>query len=673
MRAQALDFQFDYFIKPATGLRRLVFPIYDDVHLDFETFSELKLPEVGAYKYSMHKSTEVICLVFSIGAKKYKWHCYQPIDQLPFKIINHVASGGIVNAHNAEFEFCIWNYVLNWGELKISQLRCSAARAAVLAIPRDLARAAKVLKLPVKKDKEGYTLMMKMCKPRKPTKNNKAVRHIEPQQVKRLVQYCATDVVVERGVDRTTPPLSSYELKVFHKTIEMNNRGVLCDVDLCRKAVHIAGKHTEILTEELEELTSGNLYSVNQHAKFLSTLEDFGLDLPNMQKKTVEDALLEKGLPKKAKRLLELRRDLGKSSIAKYHSMLNMACDDNRLRGLLMYHGASTGRWTGKGVQPQNFFRPVIKDVDSIYKVLSNGDYDFFSCFYDDVLGALASALRGMLIAAPGKVFHQADFSAIEARMLAFLAQDFDSLHSFEMDIDVYIKLAAKILGIAFRDVTPEQRQGLGKPGELSCGFGIGHDALQAKCERENNPISTRLAKLIVKTYRKDHAPVVKFWEDLEEAAFDAVRSPGINFKVGRLTWRRDGRWLKVRLPSGRLLYYCDPHIKSRMTPWGQPKLQIHYWGVDAVTKQWRVESTYGGKLCENVVQACARCVMTSSMLRVDRHGWSNLFTVHDEVLTEENPQQDFEKFLKLMAINPKWAGGLPTKVEGWVGERYRK
>lgn len=440
--------------------------------LDFETRSKADIKKVGAYRYSMDPSTSVLCVVYDLkdGKGRRLWHPWAGGN--PSDLLAHAQNGGVLEAHNFEFEYCVWNFVCTrlygWPKLSFKQGRCSAAKAAALALPRPLEDLGAALEVPVKKDMDGRRLMLKMSRPRKPTKNDPSEWVEGVHELERLFQYCETDVVAEEHCSLAMPDLSERELAVFRLTQKINERGIYCDRALCETAVRFSKQFEHDLTHELRELTGGAVTTAKQVAKLSAFLSEEGVEVENLQAKTVGD-LLKAGVDSAtAKRVLEIRQLLGKSSISKFQAMLNMAGPDDRIRGTLLYHGASTGRWAGRGIQPQNYPQGKIKDVHNIYAALADGDYEWFRTLFPDVFTALSASLRGMLRAPTGRELIAADFSAIEARVVCWLAGDFANLEVYINGEDPYKLMASAIFNVPVSQVTKAQRE-LGKRAVLGC------------------------------------------------------------------------------------------------------------------------------------------------------------------------------------------------------------
>lgn len=671
--------------------------------MDFETRSNLDVTDVGAYRYALDPSTDITVLRYKFPDDEtiYAWNpwCQSPPDDL----LDWVAAGGIVEAHNAEFEFAVWTYVAvpkyNWPTLSFSQVRCSAAKAAALALPRSLEKLGLALKLPVQKDMEGNKIMKKTAAPRvKPVDpqtlpaDESPIWHESFEEIERVSDYCGTDVITEELASAKVIPLIPRAEKTFQLTQRMNERGIYCDVELCKIAVRFATKYRNNLNDELNEITGGEIQRATQGKRILKFLQDEGILALDLQAQTVQTLLDRDDLSSLARRVLEIRQALALSSVTKYQKMVDCASPyDARIRGTLLFHGASTGRYSGRLIQPQNFAKPKIRDVKQIYEVLKMDDYEFFKFIYPDVLLALSSALRGMLKAAPGNVLYSGDFNAIEARVIIWLAEDEENLEIFLSGDDSYKHMAALIYGVKYEDVTKEQRE-LGKRAILGCGFGMGPEKFFETCRTQGFPITMELAERAVKAYREKYGKVRSFWYALERAAIQAVKNPGSVVKLNRLQWLYRGGYLLCRLPSGRCIAYAEPQAVPttytlerkettivdgkevvRIVKEKKTKDQLRYMAVSK-NNNWSPERSYGGKLAENVTQAVAADIMIESMFRAEKAGYNMIFSVHDE-LVAETPEWfgSVEEFEKIMAMPPAWGDRLPIKVEGWRAERYRK
>jgi hypothetical protein len=449
-------------------------PVVKYPNMDFETRSEVDVRDVGAYRYAMDKSTEVICLSYDLldGKGVRLWHRFMPT--LPHDLIEYVRAGGIVEAHNAEFEYCIWNYVLNarggWPYLNVSQLRCTAARAAAHALPRSLEGLGAALDTHVKKNVDGKKTMQKLSKPRMKWKagSSEAKWHEEFEDLEKLFIYNVDDVLAEQSAAEKLLPLKRSEQEIWELTTIINERGFYADLELCKIAISFLEQFEKELLAELFSITAGEVRTARQVATMRAWLETRNVTAENLTAGTVK-TLLTQDMDPDAKRVLEIRQLLGRSSVSKYEALIRTACFDSRIRGTFLYHAASTGRYGGRYFQPQNLARGTYSDVNSIIRCLAIDDYEFFKEFYPDVFGALSSCIRGMIKAAPGYELFAADFNAIEARVLFWIAGETLGIEMYRKNVDIYEDMARVIFNLPRgQKVTKEQRQ-LGKQAILGC------------------------------------------------------------------------------------------------------------------------------------------------------------------------------------------------------------
>jgi DNA polymerase len=657
------------------------------VHIDFETRSEADIKKVGAWKYSQDPTTEILCLAYCIDDGPVKL-IRTFLDEGYAKLLEMAETEDVIfYAHNAFFEQSIWHNIVHkrneWPDIAIERWRCSAAKAASYALPRALGNCGAALRLETQKDNEGHGIMLQLSKPRRPSKENPD-RFWEPDKVpekfQALYNYCVTDVESERAISHSLRDLNKTEQQVWLLDQKINRRGISVDTEAVNAALYLVNKFSDRAKEEVQRITQDGVASLSQRNKVLGWIQSRGVELTGLTKADVS-AALEGELPEDVRAVLRLRQQVGKTSTAKYKAIKAAVCEDNRLRDTLMYHGASTGRWSGKLVQLQNIPRGSVKDTDNCIEVVKQRDLDWLETLYDDPMEAISSCLRGMFIASPGCKLIVADYSSIEARVLVWLAKDRDAVQRFHQGVDTYIDMACQIYDILPENVTKDQRQ-LGKQAVLGCGYGMGIPKFQATCATYGMDVDEDLAEKAVTAYREKYSSVQKLWWGTEEVAQAAVADPGRAKGYAGVHWVKKGRFLYCKLPSGRLLSYCEPKLEMVMTPWGEEKRQLTFMGVNSVTKKWERQSTYGGKLVENITQAVARDIMAEAMLRVEDEGFKVLLSVHDELITEI-PQDTYlknpvERLEQLMCIHPDWAldadvGSIPINAEGWQGERYKK
>jgi DNA polymerase len=635
------------------------------IYLDSESYSELDVREVGAYRYWEHPSTHILVLCWAENDGPVQTWTWLDGTGLP------MFTNEVIVAHNVEFERCaLTRERLAFGCTWVD----TAAQAAMCALPRGLGKAADALGLPVQKNKRGSYLIGKLSKPQRPSKTNP---HTEPHLrwpdyrllLNEFADYCATDVEVCRALHRTLPELPPLEAEIFDMTLRINERGIAVDLAAVRAAMAFVERAVGFRGNIVRALTG---FSHTQVGELLNWVNDKlcrdGLpQLESFDKAAISAALRRKHLPPAVREVLEIRRDLAKSSTAKLESMLNRANEDGRVRGSLLYHGAGTGRWSGAGIQPQNF--PVANGLvmdDAAHAILA-GDEEWVRMVWDMEPPAFVSrALRGMLIAAPGHTLIGADFKSIEARVVLWLAKD-PGLALFAGGTDIYVEMAK-----AIDRITPNRQ--LGKQAVLGCGFGMGPLKFLDTCAKYGIEADASLAERAVRAYRGKFHKVPRLWTAMNDAAVAAVKNPGVAYRTNpevfqSITFVCDDRFLKMKLPSGRFVHYPYPRIEAGK--FGGDA--VSFMGVDALTKQWRRESCYGGKWVQGATQAVARDIMARALLRLEAHGYSVVGTVHDEAICEVpivgGPTVAYIE--ELMCELPGWAVGLPVEAEGFSGSRY--
>lgn len=660
------------------------------VHLDFETRSMVDVKDTGPWRYSMDPSTIPLCLCFTVNngdvhtitfddfSNTYDIFGDQYYTQ-NMELISQLAQdeNAIFKAHNSMFEYCIWNNILHkrYGFPALYDIKrwdCTAAKAASHALPRSLGQCALALRLNENKDETGKRIMLQLSKPRKPSKTDSSIWVNDPEKFKTLYEYCKQDVIVERAIDNAIPNLNRQEKLIWELDQKINSRGVKIDIKALNIALRFINEFKERLNSELKILTNGAVEKATETKRLTEYLRSL-IPIANLQKTTVDEWLKNADDPK-LKRCLEIRSQGGKSSTAKLESIRDRVCEDGRVRDILVYHGATTGRWAGAGIQVQNFPRGLGYNSDNVLECLLLNDLDVFEMMYPDVINAISAGLRGFIIADDGCDFVTADFSQIEARVVMMLADCKRGIEDFRHGRDIYLALAQEIYKRPLTKKDKEERQ-LGKVGVLGCGFQMGAERFKEHAKNQAGLIiSKELAERTVKTYRETYPEVVRLWYAQERAAILAVKNPGRLFAEGPIKWKVQGNFLYCRLPSGRCLAYPDPQIKIIKTKWDTEKESLTFMAIVGQAKIWAREHTYGGKLVENIVQATARDLMANGMLNTEKAGYKSVMTVHDEVISEV-PENfgSVEEFEKLLSTPPEWAKDYPIKAEGWRGKRYRK
>lgn len=672
------------------------------VSFDFETRSRESLKRVGAWLYSLHPSTEPIIIAWSDGLlEEGQWNRGDLAPHELFRLLRDQEV--LVEAHNAFFEYAIWHNICvpryGWPAIEWSRWRCSLSKAAACSVAKGLGNAGHMLGLSVVKEEAlGRAAMLKMAKPKKD-----GTWHELESDRKIMAEYNRTDVSSEEALSAALPDLPPTELEIWRMTEEINRRGIMVDVPGCTKAVTMAGGYARKLTDEFSKLTG--LETAGQRAKFIVWLAGRGHTLENTQVDTL-DKFIASSIDPEANRAARIVTELGRSSIKKYRACLDMAAPDGRARGTIQYHAAHTGRWSGRGLQPQNFKRECRWNMDQAWRDLHAYDIETIELIYGDPLRFLAEITRGALIAPPGRRFMAGDWAQIEPRVLFWQAGEQAGLESFRRGEDVYLEMAMLIFNRKLTKADSEERF-LGKHAILALGYGAGYIKFLMHCRDlgaqrfgadrvkelvphgwlsavmrwiwtedwqnvlKKMPEAVKedvwdlaLCKYIVDKYRKRHKKtVVSYWYDVEEAVRKAIRNPGVTCRVGHVAYTCGKMFLNCRLPSGRIMRYFSP----KLSPAGQ---------ISYVTPEEYRKSTYGGSLVENLTQAISRDIMAERMLalrQVEEYR-DIVATIHDEVISEvDDGVGDLDEFLDILAVVPKWCAGVPIKVEGWKGMRYKK
>lgn len=652
------------------------------ISLDFETRSRVDLKKTGAHIYAQDPTTDIWCACYSIdGGPVQSW---VPGDPVPLEFADPDAE---IHAWNAQFERVIWREVLtpryDWPEVRLEQFHCTMAAAYAMGLPGSLDQCGQALDAKVTKDKEGHALMLRMCRPRKVHDDGTIVWWDDPEKVARLIAYCVRDVRSEQYIGSAIRALTKPERTIYLLDQRINDRGVSVDLALVNAGIDVATREKARLNREMRKTTQG-FATCSQPSKIIEFCQSFDVPIESVAKdvlaETLDDEIALDILPPVVRHVLELRREFAKTSVAKLPTLLAGTSDDGRIRGLLQYCGASTGRWSGRRFQPQNLTRQSLKPkmIELLVPLVLAHDHRAIELMFGPVMAALSEIVRSCLIASKGRRLMSADYSNIEGRVVAWLAGEewkLDAFCAYDAGTgpDLYKLAYAMSFGIPVDMVTGDLRQ-IGKVEELALGFGGGVGAFQTMAKNYGVRVSDDKAEEIKLGWRDAHPNIEQFWRDMEDAAFRAVQAPGREYGVGRVTWLRQGKWLMMRLPSGRVLFYRDPEIRPKKTPWGEMKDQVHYYGMNSYTRKWERCSAYGGLWTENAVQATARDIMAAAMVRMDRAGYNIVLTVHDEVVVDQPEDSgSLSEMVSIMQTSPKWAAGLPVAVAGWEGQRYRK
>lgn len=662
------------------------------LHLDFETRSTVDLRKAGAHRYAEHLDTGIWLASFAFDEEEPEtWWIDGPLADVsgdtgtpyfPNRIAEHIALGGIVYAHNAEFERVMWRMAMwRYGFPRVAdeQWFDTAAEAAAMGLPRNLASVTRVLGLEQQKDASGGRLMLQLSRPRKIGEDGRPIWWDTPEKLNRLAAYGLQDVRAERGVYHAVRRLGPRERKIYLLDQKINDRGLGLDVPLALAMKNLAEQEIDAQDAKLRDVTEGAVEATTQVAKLKEWVSTRGVEVESIDKAALRDLLARSDLPEDVAIALTARADAAKTSVAKLTSMLAVVGRAERLRGLLLYHAAHTGRWGGRLVQPQNFPRGDVKDVERYIEHVMNGT--LLEVLEADpeapsVLSVISSMLRSAIVPAKGYEFTAADYNAIELRGLAWAAQDRDLIDALFTGRPVYREMAAQIYDRPLELIVKgTQEYQIGKNTILGAGYGMGWEKFRRMVKEQNGiEISEEFARHAINTYRNQHPQVKDLWYEVERAAMNAVADPGAIYPAGPVKFSSRGAYLWMVLPSGRALAYFGPKIVERETPWHEMKPAVEVSQQNQVTRQWQRTSLYGGLLVENLVSAISRDIMADGMVRVEEAGYPVVLTVHDEVVSEHPAGEgSVEHFVALLEKQPTWAPGLPIKAEGWRGTRYRK
>ncbi|HEL2560132.1 TPA: DNA polymerase [Streptococcus suis] len=636
------------------------------LNIDIETYSSNDIKD-GVYKYVDAPDFEVLLFAYSLDGGPVE--CIDLTKQnLPFEIQKAIFSDEVrKSAFNAQFErVCLSKHFDAPYYLDPSQWRCTMVHAQELGLPSSLERCASYLNLAQEKDTAGKNLIKYFSVPCKPTKaNGGRTRNLpehDPEKWQMFIDYCKQDVVVEMAIAErlSVLPVADREWDFYTADQRINDRGVALDAELVESALYCKDVKMDMLFDELRSTTG--LANPNSRAQLLPWLKTHGYSASGLTKADVQKEL--KTASGELKRVLELKLQTAMSSLKKYEAMERAMCSDGRVHGLLQFYGASrTGRWAGRVVQVQNLARNYLKDLDDARNYVKARDIDAVEILYDSLNDTLKQLVRTAFVAEGDKEFYVSDFSAIEARVIAWYAKEQWRLEVFSTHGKIYEASASQMFHIPIEDVDKELRQ-KGKIAELALGYQGGPGALKQMGALEMGVAEDELQSL-VDDWRRANPGIVQFWKDVQTAAVKALRTRAV-IKLGSLRFKYSKGFLLIQLPSGRQLAYARAKLEDG--DYG-PKLTYEGQGDKAYfTKQ----ETYGGKLVENIVQATARDILAEAILRLEKNGYPVVFHVHDECIVEASGTT-IETINELMAQAPDWADGLPLNSEGYVTKYYKK
>ena len=671
------------------------------LYLDTETYSATDIRSAGSYKYMEDPTFEILLLPFAWDDGPVTvLDLTDPADHEELQdVLAGLKDPNVIKvAHNSAFERRAYHRAFKFYQPP-EQWVDTMILCAMNGLPMSLESAGEALGLAEQKIKEGTTLINYFCKPCKPTIANggrtRNLPHHAPEKWERFQAYAKRDVEAMRTIYKMfcNFPIPDFERKLWAADARINERGVMVDTELAEAAIAVDNAFTDEHTEEMRKLTGlDNPKSVAQLKEWLAMV---GVDCESLNKETVGD-LKKAATDPTTKRVLELRQLLGKTSTTKYKAMTNAACEDNRVRGLLQYYGAGrTGRWAGRLVQVQNLPQNHIDDIADVRELVRQRDLETLEMCFDSVPDVLSQLIRTAFIAKRGHTFLVADYSAIEARVIAYLAGEQWRMDVFAKGGDIYCSSASQMFNV------PVEKHGInghlrqkGKVAELACGYGGGVAALKA-FGAEKMGLTEAEMQDIVTQWRLASPTIPRLWRRIEDAARAALENPGRRCAVLRkyrdverarqnealtggrgfsqeflaggavCTFWRDKDALRCKLPSGRILTYWGARLDSDN--------KICFMGQNQTTRKWERTDTWGGKLVENVVQAFARDCLAVAILRLEAAGFDICFHVHDEIVVEAPVGSRWEDMAKIMTRPIDWAPGLLLSADGYETQFYKK
>jgi DNA polymerase len=647
------------------------------ISIDIETFSDIDLGKCGVYRYAESPSFDILLFSYSMDDGQIKLIDLASGEKLPEEIINSLMDASIIKtAFNANFErVCLMKYLCRiLGKevyLDPSSWRCSEVQAAMLGLPLHLEGVAQVLQLEEQKMSEGKALIRYFCMPCKPTAANggrkRNLPSDAPEKWEQFKAYNIRDVEVELAIrkklEKYPIPEAEHDLYVLDQKI--NDRGFQADMNFVMQAITCDRQFSVAATEKAYELTG--LENPNSVAQLKDWLVSRGVEVENLSKKNVQELVGE--TEGEVKETLKLRLLMAKTSVRKYEALERAVCSDGRVHGLLQFYGANrTGRWAGRLVQVQNLPQNHLEDLKLARDLVKEGRFEDIELLFGNTPGVLSELIRTAFVPKEGHRFIVADFSAIEARVISWLAGEKWRLEVFASHGKIYEAAASMMFHVPIEEVTkgsPLRQKG--KISELACGYGGGVGALKAMGALEMGVEEDELQGLI-DNWRTANPRIVNFWWEVDKAAITAVKERTKTRTHGIIFTYQSGM-LFVTLPSGRNLVYVKP--KLMLNKFGREGLT--YEGIGA-TKKWERIETYGPKIVENIVQATSRDLLADAMLRLDRAGFAIVAHVHDEVICEvPEGESSVEEICSFMSKGPKWAQGLPLTADGYECEFYQK
>lgn len=649
--------------------------------IDLETFSTTPIGSGGVYRYATDEGFDILLFAYSEDNGPVHIVDLASGEELPPRIRDALTDPAVEKwAFNAQFErVCLSHWLGLDGYLDPAEWRCSMVWASALGLPRSLKHAAETLKLDAQKMDTGTRLINYFCEPVQLTSSQQASLFSDtgttyrrrqptesPEKWEQFREYNIRDVVVENQLrDKLAGfPLPDWVWNEYALDQTINDRGIRIDADFARAAIDADEAHRDSLMTEAKHLTG--LDNPGSPAQLKTWLNNHGCEIPSLAKADVSQAITETSGT--VRRVLELRQELSRSSTKKYEAMLNALCPDGRAHGLIQYYGAGrTGRWAGRLIQVQNLPRNYLPDLDDARQLVKTGEAETVELLYGSLPDTLSQLIRTAFVPREGTRFIVADYSAIEARVLAWLAGESKTLSSFAQGKDLYCETASSMFGVPVEKHgrNAELRQ-KGKIATLACGYQGGVGAIKAM-GGERMGLNEKEMKHIVDAWRQANPNITQYWWDIDQAAKDAITT-GEPQHIRNITLRTERGMLFITLPSGRRLAYAKPAIGTNR--FGGDSITCHGIGAN---RKFEKQETYGGKLVENITQAVARDLLAHSITQLECQGHSIVMHIHDEVVIEAPPETTVDEVCDLMSQAPPWAAGLPLSADGYECDYYQK
>ena len=655
-----------------------------DLYIDIETYSSVDIKTCGAYKYIDSPDFEILIIGYALDDGPVNIIDLLQGEELPEEFEEALFDENCKkHAHNAVFERLSFKRV--GYDIPVEQWYCTAVKAAYCGLPFSLDEVSKKLDLQDKKLDTGKALIKYFSCPCKPTKiNGMRTRNYPehaPEKWEMYKEYNKYDVLAEREIHHR---LEKYEIPEFERNLyildqNINDRGILVDMELANSAIFVDTDYTDMLMSRVREITElENPNSPVQLRQWLKAVT--GDDVPSLAKDAIPVLMDKYASNPEIIEVLEARQKLSRSSVKKYYAMLNCAMRDNRVRGTFQFYGANrTGRWAGRLLQLQNLSKNHLDNIEVPRELIRQRDWDTVEMMYNDVADILSQLVRTALIAPEGKTFCVADFSAIEARVVSWLANEEWRMEVFRGDGKIYEAAGARMFNVPISAVTKgSDLRAKAKNAELALGYQGSLGAMKRMGGDKMGMSDTEMMSIVHK-WRKANPKIVALWQEIEDCAHEAVRYQRKVVGTARnLEFDCDGDYLTVKLPSGRCLFYRNPRfIQKQVGGRGPVSKLLCYDGIVQETKQWGDIETYGGKLTENIVQAISRDLIGYAMMKLEENDFAITMHVHDEAIAEV-PADGWEKqwlseMERIMGTPPSWASDLPLNADGYITPFYKK